>query len=79
MRKYEIVQTTVEQLIERTCSVCGRNLMEDSIEGNIETQEAIFFGHLCGYGSVFGDGKKVYIDLCQHCFKEKLGEYCTIM
>lgn len=75
MRKYGIVEVKQRKLIEYTCSICERDLLEDQLEG----QEVFEFNQSCGYGSVFGDGAEVYIDLCQHCFKEHLGEYCTIL
>lgn len=29
-----------------------------------------------GYGSIFGDGIKIECDICQHCLKKLIGEYC---
>ncbi|MDY6957997.1 MAG: hypothetical protein SVK08_02455 [Halobacteriota archaeon] len=74
MRKYEVVQVKQRQIVEKTCSVCGMDLMADEFEN----QESVSFINHCGYKSVFGDGREVYIDLCQHCFKKILGKYCTI-
>lgn len=31
-----------------------------------------------GYGSVFGDGDTLVLDMCQHCLKQKLGEFVRI-
>jgi hypothetical protein len=45
----------------------------------MERQEAFHFSMVGGYDSVFGDGAEVYIDICQKCFNERLGEYCTII
>jgi len=43
----------------------------------IDWQEFFSLGNLGGYGSIFGDGVDVHIDLCQHCFKELLGKYAV--
>jgi len=75
MRRYGIVTREERHLVELTCSVCGRNLLNDEIE----RQESVSFNNYCGYGSVFGDGAEVSIDLCQHCFKELLGKHCMII
>lgn len=75
MRRYELVEVKERRLVEHTCSICGRDLLDDPFEG----QEAFTFSQSCGYGSVFGDGSEVYIDICQHCFKERFGEYCTVL
>ena len=32
-----------------------------------------FFG---GYGSVFGDGNRLKVDICQHCLKKIIEEKC---
>lgn len=75
MRRYELVEVKERQLVEFTCSICGRNLMDDTME----RQETFSFEQRGGYGSVFGDGAEIHIDICQHCFKERLGKYCTII
>jgi hypothetical protein len=44
----------------------------------MEWQESLQLRFTGGYGSVFGDGTKVAVDLCQHCVKELLGAYCRV-
>lgn len=75
MRKYDLVEVKERQLVEWTCSVCKKNFMQD----DLEAQEVFSFSQVGGYSSVFGDGAEIYIDICQHCMKEKLGEYCTVI
>lgn len=75
MRKYGIVEVKERKLVEWTCSVCGKDLMEDELEA----QEVFHFSQVGGYSSVFGDGAEIYIDICQHCMKERLGEFLTII
>lgn len=74
MRKYELVEIKEERLIKLTCDVCGMDLMSDEME----RQEAFHFSQIGGYSSVFGDGNEIYLDICQHCFKRTLGQYCEI-
>jgi hypothetical protein len=75
MRKYGHIEVKQRKLVEWTCSVCNRELLTDEVEG----QEAFSFSQVGGYYSVFGDGAEIYIDICQHCMKEKLGEFCTVI
>lgn len=75
MRRYDLVRVEKRQIVEWTCSVCGFDFMSN----DLEAQEAFSFNQIGGYSSIFGDGSEIYIDLCQHCFKEKLGKYCTII
>ena len=75
MRKYDMVEVKERQIIEWTCSICGLDFMDDELE----RQEAFHCSQMGGYTSVFGDGAEIYIDMCQHCFKQKLGKHCTII
>lgn len=75
MREYNLVNVQERRLVKWTCSICGRDLLKDEMEA----QEVFSFFQVGGYSSVFGDGTEVYIDICQHCFKEKLGKYCTVI
>jgi len=56
-----------------SCDICKKTF--DQENDKMEVQE---FHEICftgGYNSVFGDGKRVKCDICQHCLKEKLGAY----
>lgn len=75
VRKYGLKMISSRELTEWTCSICGVDFLSDEMEA----QEAFSFSKTGGYSSIFGDMNEIYIDLCQHCFKEKLGEYCTII
>ena len=75
MRKYDIVEVKQRELVEWSCSICKL----DFIKNQMEAQEVFHFSLNCGYGSVFGDGNEVYIDICQHCMEERLGEFVTII
>ena len=64
----------VEQLyIESvTCDVC-----QTTYDDEMELQEMVFLDFITGYGSVFGDGTKIDIDICQHCLKRMIDENTT--
>ena len=54
--------------------VCDRCAREADHE-DFEFFEFLSFANKGGYGSVFGDGNEIEIDLCQHCIKEILGPW----
>ncbi len=56
------------------CDRCG--LLSEI--GDAEFAEFITVDMKAGYGSTFGDGNDVQIDLCQHCVKTVLGEWLKI-
>lgn len=71
----EVVQKEVTHSV--TCDVCGKTYsLDDDV---FEVQEFTHIRLSGGYGSVFGDGDMVELDLCQHCLKKKLGEYVRII
>lgn len=74
MKKYKEVQETVEKIESITCDVCGKDIFDDILE----YEEKVSINYIGGYGSVFGDGSTVEIDICQKCFKDKLGEYIHV-
>ena len=70
----EIVKRETQALESVTCDVCKNAIPLDDI---LELQEMVSIEFVGGYGSVFGDGEQVSIDMCQDCFKEILGEFVT--
>jgi len=65
-------QTIIKnELASMTCDICGKDLRNNFIEED----ECFNIVHEGGYGSVFGDGSIIAIDICQDCFKDKLGKY----
>lgn len=56
------------------CDRCGRLSEVDEVEFH----EFACIELLAGYGSIFGDGNTVQIDLCQHCLKETLGPWLRV-
>ena len=56
-----------------SCDVCGLSFEGEFIP--IEEQEAFSYSWWGGYGSVFGDGGKFEVDICQCCFQSVFGEF----
>ncbi|MBY0235414.1 MAG: hypothetical protein K2W93_10555, partial [Burkholderiaceae bacterium] len=56
------------------CDRCGLLF----VHGDAEFHEAVSIELIAGYGSLFGDGKVVQIDLCQHCLQLTLGPWLRI-
>ena len=67
MVKYEERKT--EHLVGITCDVCKKEYSSDDYSEYLEFVQVNDTG---GYGSIFGDGLKMQIDICQHCFKHML-------
>ena len=64
-----------EELISKECDKCHKIFYPYDI---FEIGEFLHFRNVGGYGSVFGDGTKIELDLCQHCVKEILGLYLRV-
>ena len=70
--KLEVEKEIIDSV---TCDICKKVYLSDDI---FETQEFVYIRNDCGYGSVFGDGDEIELDICQHCLKEILGKYIRI-
>ncbi|MCK2127811.1 hypothetical protein MX652_14070 [Thauera aromatica] len=57
------------------CDRCGRVMPPDDHD---EYQERLSIDFRAGYGSVFGDGNQVQLDLCQHCVRKVLGRWLRV-
>jgi|GEM_PF-2438930 len=58
------------------CDRCDRSAEVGDTE--LEFQEFVSIDLKAGYASIFGDGKHVQVDLCQHCLKVVLGRWLRI-
>jgi hypothetical protein len=57
-----------------TCDRCGFS----AETGEPEAGEFLSHRDVGGYGSIFGDGASVAIDLCQRCIKDLLGKWIRV-
>jgi hypothetical protein len=82
----EITKTVTEKIpVSVTCDVCKKSWEERDVvlseHGShsetdiIESQEMHRFRWQGGYGSILGDMNILELDICQHCWKERLGEF----
>ena len=60
-------------MIILTCDRCERHFTEGKIDDDLEIQEFLKIDFIGGYASVFGDGARVKLDICQRCLKSLLG------
>ena len=74
MIKYKTEMAEHQSPESIVCDICKK---EYSYKGNdsMEAQEFHYIRFQGGFSSVFGDGAKMKLDMCQHCLKKILGEY----
>lgn len=56
------------------CDRCGKVAERSDLDFHAMT--SVSFS--AGYGSIFGDGNRVEIDLCEPCLKDTLGEWLRV-
>lgn len=69
-RQYTVVNTVC------VCDRCGLEMHRQG--SDFEWQERVSIAFRAGYGSVFGDGNLVELDLCQHCLRDLLGPWLRV-
>lgn len=57
------------------CNCCKKQYGKEDF---IEFDEAMHWEHVGGYGSIFGDGIRVEVTLCQHCVKQILSDFIVV-
>lgn len=65
------MSSVVDQIL---CDRCGKEVHRD--ETDFEKMTSIGFD--AGYGSIFGDGNRVEIDLCEPCLRATLGTWLRV-
>lgn len=65
---------TVREVFACTCDRCGLRMSAEDFGWH----EKVSLDWRGGYRSVFGDGSRVSIDLCEHCVRETLGQWLRI-
>lgn len=66
----------VQEISDYICDRCGREAAVDIHEQ--EAEEFISIDRVGRYYSIFGDGNRISVDICQHCLKDVLGEWLRI-
>jgi hypothetical protein len=67
----------VKEPASRTCDPCGRRMTAD-VDRDWEWCEKRSISFDGGFGSVFGDGNRVHVDLCQQRVLDTLGQWLRI-
>lgn len=62
---------TIELVESYTCDGCKKVIPSDDW---MEVQEMLHWRMTGGFGSIFGDGASLSLDLCQECTKARLGD-----
>lgn len=75
MINYKFKKEPVSYISSVSCDICGK----DTTEFEDGRDEMISIDRVGGYFSIFGDMKIVQLDMCQHCFKSKLGKYVRVI
>ena len=70
IKAFEAIKTVIDQVF---CDRCKKAITDD-----FELQEVHHIEFYGGYSSVFGDGAIVNCDLCQHCLKDLIKDFCKI-
>jgi hypothetical protein len=70
--QYKQIQETRSVVTTITCSRCKMVIEPTDF---IQWQELQSIGFTGGYGSVFGDGVSVSVDLCQQCLYDLIGDF----
>ena len=73
MKNYKAKTFTEEVVNNIVCDVCKKKFTVG--KDDLEIQEMINIETRCGYGSIFEDDAYLFLDICQHCLKKKLGKY----
>jgi len=74
-RIYQDVQITEQRITAIECSRCKKTATPDDF---VEWQEFFTWINTGGFGSVWGDGTKVSVDLCQQCTHDIFSGFATI-
>jgi hypothetical protein len=75
MREYE--DRLVQEVAACKCDRCGRRMTPD--DDPWEWYEKASLDWRGGFGSCFGDGAQVSVDLCQQCVRDTLGPWLRVV
>jgi len=75
MIEYTTTLVEIQQMKVFVCDKCGKKYTGEE-EDSIDLQETYSIRFVGGYSLVFCDMSEVSCDLCQHCLKELIGDFC---
>lgn len=65
---------TVSVVHQLRCDRCGK----EAERGEVGFEQMTSIGFVAGYGSIFGDGNRVEVDLCETCLRDTLGTWLRV-
>lgn len=74
MIKYRTITSKTKVGSAIICDVCKKTYSINH-KNRMEINAFYHINFTGGYSSIFGDGESYSLDICQHCLKEKLGDY----
>ena len=74
MLKEKTIQKECSVHVALICDVCKKEF-DFKKDSAIEIPEFVRIQFTGGFFSIFGDGERFELDICQHCFKKKLGKF----
>jgi hypothetical protein len=74
MREYR--DKTVQEVFACICDRCHKRMELDVQDSGWPERLSLSFRG--GFGSIFGDGNEVSVDLCPHCVRETLGAWLRV-
>ncbi|CAI2418339.1 Uncharacterised protein [Serratia proteamaculans] len=68
------IKIEVLSVSAKTCDRCERRAeLNDP-----EFHEFMTIDRIVGFGSIFGDGNSIHLDICQHCMEIMFGSWIRI-
>lgn len=64
MKNIKKITKETDVVISLTCDCCHK-----TFDDELEMQEFLEIDRLGGYDSIFGDGNRIEVDICQYCLK----------
>lgn len=72
MIRTKMREIIVSDAVEYICDICGKVANKNNDADMFEFEEFTHIDQVCGYGSVFGDGSILQLDICQTCLRNFL-------
>ena len=72
----EYQDKVVQEVAACTCDRCQKRMTRDDYDSGWHERVSLWFRG--GFGSIFGDGNEVSVDLCQQCVQDTLGAWLRV-
>jgi hypothetical protein len=72
----EYQDKVIQDVAACACDRCQKRMTPDNHDSG--GQERVSLSFRGGFGSIFGDGNEVIVDLCQQCGRDTLGAWLRV-